>query len=83
MTVSTSQGHGSLTGFGDQCDLLDRFVELVIADNSKKQQQMVATLSQMWISLLQKFFSFVKEVSINCILSLIAKLLHFCHFVCE
>ena len=57
------QDHGNLTSFGDLCNLLDRFVELVIADGSKKQHHPVATLSRMWIPLAQNFNSFVSEVS--------------------
>ena len=63
IAVLAGQDHSNLTSFGDLCNLLDRFVELVIADGSRKQQHPVATLSRMWVPLAQHFNSLVKKVS--------------------
>ena len=60
-----SSTRATLTSFGDLCDLLDRFVELVVVDLPKKQQlQPIAMLCRMWNLLAQRMISFVKEVSI-------------------
>ena len=62
MALLTGQGHGSLTGFENQCSHLDRFVELAIPDSAKKLQQPMVVLCRLWNSLALKFTSFVKEV---------------------
>ena len=62
--MSTSQVHATLTVFGNLCDLLDRFAELVVAESSRRQQlQLIATLNKMWSSLAQNLISYVKEVN--------------------